>query len=148
MATPNDVPTLRYITLTPNALPPTRRSSLAAGLDLRSAYDRTVLAFGKELVETDLAILLPPGCYGRIAPRSGLVLHRHVSIGGGVINADYRGYVCVIFFNHSITPLYIHRGDRIAQIVCEKVMYPNICEVQELNATERGTGGFGSTRCN
>jgi dUTP pyrophosphatase len=66
-------------------------------------------------------------------------------IGGGVIDADYRGNVCVIIFNHSVTLLHIHRGDRMAQLICEKIMYHNICEVQELDATERGTGGFGST---
>jgi deoxyuridine 5'-triphosphate nucleotidohydrolase len=100
MATPNNTPTLLYIRLTSNALTPTRGSSLAAGLNLRSVYDHTVPAFGKGLVETDLAILLPPGCYGRIAPRSGLALHRHISVGGGVIDADYRGNLCVILFNH------------------------------------------------
>jgi dUTP pyrophosphatase len=146
MATQNDIPILRYVKLTPYALPPTRGSKLAAGLHLRSAYDRTDPAFGKTLVETDLAILLPPGCYGRIAPRSGLALRHHISVEGGVIDADYRGNVCVILFNHSVTPLHIHRGVRIAQIICEKIMYHNICEVQKLNATESGNGGFGSTR--
>jgi dUTP pyrophosphatase len=62
-----------------------------------------------------------------------------------VVDADYRGNVCVILFKHSVTPLHIRRGDRIAQLICERVMYPDICEVQELNATERDTGGFGST---
>jgi dUTP pyrophosphatase len=87
MATQNDTPILRYVRLTPNALPPTRGSTMAAGIDLRSAYDHTIPAFGKALVETDLAILLPPGCYGRIAPRSGLALRYHISVGGGVIDA-------------------------------------------------------------
>ena len=57
------------VKLTPNALPPTRGSSMAAGLDLKSAYNVTIPAYGKGVVETDLAILVPPGCYGRIAPR-------------------------------------------------------------------------------
>ena len=111
--------TLQYVKLTPNALPPTRGSSMAAGLDLKSAYNITIPAFGKGLGETDLAILVPPGCYGRIAPRSGLALHHHISVGGGVIDADYRGNVCHLF-NHSSTPFQIRRGDRVAQLICEK----------------------------
>jgi dUTP pyrophosphatase len=81
---------------------------MAAGLDLKSAYI-TIPAFEKGLVESDLAILVPPGCYGRIAPRSGLA-HHHISVGGGVIDADYRGNLCVIIFNHSSTPFQIRRG--------------------------------------
>jgi dUTPase len=83
MATQNDTPILRYVKLTPNALPPKRGSTLAAGLDLQSAYDHTIPAFGKGLVEMDLAILLLPGCYGKIAARSGLALHRHINVGAG-----------------------------------------------------------------
>jgi dUTP pyrophosphatase len=137
--------TLQYVKLTPNALPPTRGSSMAAGLDLKSAYDITIPASGKGLVKTDLAILVPTGCYGRIAPRSGLALHHHINVGGGVIDSDYRGNVCVILFNHSSTAFQIRRGDKVAQLICEKITYPEICEVQALDTTERNTGGFGST---
>jgi len=83
---------------------------MAAGIDLKSAYI-TIPAFGKGLVETDLAILVPTGRYGRIAPRSGLALHHHIRVRGDVIDADYRGNVCVILFNHSVTPFQIGRGD-------------------------------------
>jgi len=145
MESKNVTATLQYVKLTPNALPPTRGSSMAAGIDLKSACNITIPAFGKGLVETDLAILVPTGCYDRIAPRSGLALHHHISVGGGVIDADYRGNVCVILFNHSVTPFQIHRGDRVAQLICEKIVYPEICEVQALGDTERDTGGFGST---
>jgi dUTP pyrophosphatase len=145
METSNDIRTLRYIRLTPNALPPTRGSTLAASLDLRSAYDRTIPAYGKAIVEKDLAILLPPGCYGWIAPRTGLAVRHHISVLGGVIDVDYRGNVCIVLFNHSATPLHINRGVRVAQLICEKIVYPDICEVQEMDATERGTGRFGST---
>jgi deoxyuridine 5'-triphosphate nucleotidohydrolase len=72
-------------------------SSQAAGADLRSAYDITITAFGKGLIETDLTILVPSGYYARIAPRSGLALHRHISYGGGVIYVDYRGNMCYSF---------------------------------------------------
>ena len=92
MNSKNVAATLQYVKLTPNALPPTRGSSTAADIDLKSAYI-TIPAFGKGLVKTDLAIRVPTGCYGRIAPRSGLALHHHISVGGGVTDADYRGNV-------------------------------------------------------
>jgi dUTP pyrophosphatase len=142
METVGPATTLQYVKLTPNAFPPTRGSSMSAGLDLKIAYEHTIPAFGKCLVETDLAIRVPSGCYGRIAPRSGLALHR---ISVGVIDADYCGNVCIILFSHSVTPFHVRRRDRMAQLICERVVYPNICEVQELDATERDTGGFGST---
>jgi len=145
MASENVAATLQYFKLTPNALPPTRGSLMAAGLDLKSAYNVTIPAYGKGVIETDLAILVPSGCYGRIAPPSGLALHHHISVGGGVIDANYRGNVCVILFNHSVTPFQIQRGDRVAQLICEKIVYPEIYEVLELGKTERDTGGFGLT---
>ena len=82
---------LRYVKLTENALPPTRESLGAAGLHLRSACDVFIPASGNGLVKTDLAIQLPPGCYGRIAPLSGLALQHHIDVGGGVMDDDYRG---------------------------------------------------------
>jgi dUTP pyrophosphatase len=69
---------------------------LPAGLALSSAYDRTIPAFGKAIVVTNLALLLPPGCYGRIAPLSGLTVRHHISVLGGLINAEYRGNKCVV----------------------------------------------------
>ena len=100
---------LRYIKLTGNTLPTTRESSGAAGLDLRRAYDVSIPASGNGLVKTDLAIQLPPGCYGRIAQRSGLTLH-HIDVGGDKIDEDYRGNLGVILFNLSDRPFQIRRG--------------------------------------
>jgi dUTP pyrophosphatase len=88
MASENVAATLQYVKLMPNALPPTTGSSMVAGRDLKSAYNITIPAYGKGLVETDLAILVPSGCYGKIAPRSRLALHHYVSVGGSVIDAD------------------------------------------------------------
>jgi dUTP pyrophosphatase len=135
---------LRYVKLTENALPPTRESSGAAGLDLRSARDVLISASGNGLI-TDLAIQLPPGCYGRIAPRSGLSLKHNIDVGGGVIDEDYCRNLCVILFNHSDRLSQIRRGDRVAQLICEKILYPGILEVKELDNTERDIRGFGST---
>jgi dUTP pyrophosphatase len=136
---------LRYVNLTGNALPPSRESSRATGLDLRSAHVVLIPASGNGLITTDLAIQLPSGCYGRIAPRSALALQHNIDVGGGVIDEDYRGNLCVILFNHSDRPFQIHKGDRVAQLICEKIFYPDILEVKELDNTERDVRGFGST---
>jgi dUTP pyrophosphatase len=101
--------------------------------------------FGNGLLITDLAIQLPPGCYGRIAPRSGLALQHNIDVGGGVIDEDYRENLRVILFNHSNRPFQIRRRDGGAQLICEKILYPDILEVKELDNTERDIQGFGST---
>lgn len=136
---------LKFIRLTEMAFSPVRGSKLAAGLDLRSAYECTVPARGHVLVLTDLQIEVPEGSYGRIAARSGLCRNHGIDVGAGVIDADYRGNVGVLLFNHSDKEYRISRGDRIAQLICERIEYPEPVEVKTLNDTERGTAGFGST---
>eukprot|EP01006_Ploeotia_vitrea_P057847 TRINITY_DN68364_c0_g1_i1.p1 TRINITY_DN68364_c0_g1~~TRINITY_DN68364_c0_g1_i1.p1 ORF type:complete len:163 (+),score=21.34 TRINITY_DN68364_c0_g1_i1:25-513(+) len=131
--------------ITPNATLPVRGSQLAAGYDLTSAYDGVVPARGKALIKTDLAIEVPLGTYGRIAPRSGLAWKHSIDVGAGVIDADYRGNVGVILFNYSDTDFQVSRGDRIAQLVLEQICTPEIEEVASLVGTQRGEGGFGST---
>eukprot|EP00937_MAST-01D_sp_MAST-1D-sp2_P002315 g2315.t1 len=137
--------TLRVKKLSEFATVPTRGSPLSAGLDLSAAYKTVVAARGKALVKTDLAIVCPEGTYGRIAPRSGLAWKRHVDVGAGVIDADYRGPVGVVLFNHADEELVIEKGDRVAQLVLERIVIPEVLEVDELDETERGAGGFGST---
>ncbi|XP_069686036.1 deoxyuridine 5'-triphosphate nucleotidohydrolase [Periplaneta americana] len=139
---------LRFVKLTEKAFPPVKGSAKAAGFDLRSAYDAVVPARGKELIKTDLQIQLPAGCYGRVAPRSGLALKHHIDVGAGVVDEDYRGNVGVVLFNHSDQPFKISRGDRVAQLICQKIFYPDLKEVEELEETERGQNGFGSTGAN
>ena len=95
------VPVLYVRRLSDHACLPERSSPLAAGFDLVSATDLVIPANGKALVKTDIALALPPGCYGRIAPRSGLAWKSHIGIGAGVIDADYRGNVGVVMFNLS-----------------------------------------------
>jgi len=136
----NNAAVLRFVKLTEHAQTPTRRSPRSAGLDLYSAYDTTVPARGKALVSTNLKIQLPTGCCGRIVPRSGLALH-HID-GGGM--EDYLGKLSVILYNHSDRPFAVSRGDRITQLICQQISYPTL-EVQILDITERGEGGFGST---
>lgn len=125
---------------------PSRKSSLAAGYDLSSARDLIVPALGKVIVPTDLCVVIPPQCYGRIAARSSLAANNHIAVGGGVIDADYRGPVGIILFNHGDKDFLIHRGDRVAQLILEVIATPNVEEIfDELPSTSRGSGGFGST---
>ncbi|XP_020016156.1 deoxyuridine 5'-triphosphate nucleotidohydrolase, mitochondrial isoform X1 [Castor canadensis] len=136
---------LRFVRLSEHATAPTRGSSRAAGYDLYSAYDYTVPSMEKALVKTDIQIALPSGCYGRVAPRSGLAAKHFIDVGAGVIDEDYRGNVGVILFNFGKEKFEVKKGDRIAQLICERIFYPEIEEVQVLDDTERGSGGFGST---
>ena len=91
---------------------------------------------------------MPHGTYGRVAPRSGLAWKNHIDIGAGVVDEDYRGNVGVVMFNHADVQFEVKRGDRVAQLVCEKIAYPEIEELPSLDDTERGVGGFGSTGTN
>nr|CCA26080.1 deoxyuridine 5'triphosphate nucleotidohydrolase put [Albugo laibachii Nc14] len=140
-----DIDSLCVLRLSDNATLPSKGSQLAAGFDLSSAYDMVISARGTGLVKTDIAIMIPQGCYARVAPRSGLALHHAIDVGGGVIDADYRGNVGVILFNHSSKDFSIKRGDRIAQLVLEQVVTAKIVEVTEIDQTDRGSRGFGST---
>ncbi|XP_047622388.1 deoxyuridine 5'-triphosphate nucleotidohydrolase, mitochondrial isoform X3 [Phacochoerus africanus] len=139
---------LRFARLSEHATAPTKGSERAAGYDLYSAYDYTVLPMEKAIVKTDIQIALPSGCYGRVAPRSGLAAKHFIDVGAGVIDEDYRGNVGVVLFNFGKEKFEVKKGDRIAQLICERIFYPEIEEVQVLDDTERGSGGFGSTGTN
>lgn len=112
---------------------------------MSSAYDTVVPARGKALVKTDIQIEVPEGTYGRVAPRSGLAWKNFIDVGAGVIDQDYRGNVGVILFNHSETDFEVKKGDRIAQLILERIIHPVVIEVDTLTDTDRGAGGFGST---
>ncbi|KZT35564.1 dUTP diphosphatase [Sistotremastrum suecicum HHB10207 ss-3] len=131
--------------LSPNARLPTRGSPLSAGYDLYSAEQKTIPARGKALVDTQLSIAVPAGTYGRVAPRSGLASKHMIDTGAGVIDADYRGVVFVLLFNHGEKDFIVEEGDRIAQLILEQIRTPEVLEVQDLDETLRGAGGFGST---
>ncbi|KAI1468624.1 deoxyuridine 5'-triphosphate nucleotidohydrolase [Daldinia caldariorum] len=138
-------PPLLIKKLSPNAKLPTRGSAFSAGYDLYASQATTIPARGKALVETDLAIAVPAGTYGRIAPRSGLAAKHFLDTGAGVIDADYRGPVKVLLFNHADADFAVAAGDRVAQLVVERIYTPDVVEVQELEESVRGAGGFGST---
>ena len=133
------------VRLSPSATLPCRGSSGAAGYDLSAAASVTVPSRGRLLVPTDLSLAVPLGTYGRIAPRSGLALKSGIDVGAGVVDSDYRGSLGVLLFNHSDTDFSIAAGDRIAQLILERIAVAEVEETNELAHTERGHGGFGST---
>lgn len=130
---------------------PAYQSADAAGLDLLAAVAEDaplVLLPGKHaLVPTALAIALPPGFEAQVRPRSGLAARHGVTVlnSPGTIDADYRGEIGVILINHGEAPFTIRRGERIAQMVIAPVVQAQLVSVVTLSATERGSGGFGST---
>jgi dUTP pyrophosphatase len=124
---------------------PTRGSESAAGWDLYASQECVVPARGKALVSTDIAIAVPVGYYGRVAPRSGMAWKKHTDIGAGVIDADYRGPIGVVMFNHADEDLQIEPGDRVAQLIIEQISTAPLTEVENLDDTVRGEDGYGST---
>ena len=102
-------------------------------------------AHGKAIVRTDLAIATPPECYARIAPRSGLAWKNFIDVGAGVVDADYRGNVGVVLFNFGDEDFEVAPGDRVAQLILQKIDSCGATLAEELPSTDRGEGGFGST---
>lgn len=137
--------TLKVKKLTKEACIPTRGSGGAVGYDLYSVDDVVVPPTHRALVSTGIAIVVPAGVYGRVAPRSGLAIRNGIQIGAGVIDPDYTGEVKVVLFNHSHADFLIKKGDRIAQLILERCETPRVEEIGALEETERGAGGFGST---
>ncbi|ODN77906.1 hypothetical protein L202_05012 [Cryptococcus amylolentus CBS 6039] len=131
--------------LSEKATLPTQGSAYAAGMDLYSAEDKTIPARGRALIDLRLSIAVPAEHYGRIAPRSGLASKHGIQTGAGVIDSDYRGPVMVLLFNHSDVEFEVKHGDRIAQLILERISLPALRQVDTLPTTVRGAGGFGST---
>lgn len=131
--------------LSEHAVVPSRGSTLAAGYDMSSSEDITIVRGTRSLVSTGISFTVPQGTYGRIAPRSGLAVKNGIQVGAGVIDRDYTGEVKVVLFNHGEKDFEIKKGDRIAQLIVEKCAFPEIKIVSDLENTNRGEGGFGST---
>ena len=96
-------------------------------------------------MDTGIAIAIPPSFYARIAPRSGLSVKSSIDIGAGVVDADYRGPVKVCLIYNGTSDFKVNIRDRIAQLILEQIITPDIQEVSELDDTSRGSSGFGST---
>lgn len=119
-----------------------------AGLDLYAAESRILHPFERALIPTGIAVAIPEGCAGFVQPRSGLAIKRGLSLVNtpGLIDSRYRGEIKVIAINlDAHAPIEIGRGEKIAQLVIQRVEHVEIAEVVELDMTARGEGGFGST---
>lgn len=143
--------TLLFYKITDNAYTPSKGSLNAAGYDLRASSDCIIkpIPFKNLPVPTDIAVVVPNGYYGRIAPRSGLAL-KLIDVGAGVIDSDYRGEIKLIMYNYGDEDFIVKKGDRIAQLICEKILTTDIEEIYNLKdyPSNRGKSGMGSTGIN
>lgn len=120
-------------------------SASAAGADLSASEDAVLPPGARAAVGTGLVLALPPGHVGLVWPRSGLALRHGIDTLAGVIDSDYRGEVRVVLVNHGREPFVIAKGDRIAQLLVQKVERAEFVAADALEATPRGAAGFGST---
>lgn len=128
------------------AIIPTKGSKYAAGYDLFSIEESVSLQHSeRRLFKTGIHIQIPPGYYGRIAPRSGLALKQGIDILAGVIDADYTGEIGVILINLNNMPVTVDTSKAIAQLIIEKYHDVDFIEVSKLDETTRNENGFGST---
>ena len=118
-----------------------------AGLDLLAAASVTLPPGGREVVPTGLHVAIPEGYAGLVLPRSGLALRAGITVlnAPGLIDSGYRGEIGVLLINHGAAAVTLGRGERIAQLVVQPVARATLVEVRDLEGSQRGAGGFGST---
>ncbi|HEY8413221.1 MAG TPA: dUTP diphosphatase [Pyrinomonadaceae bacterium] len=136
---------LRFKQLDDRAVLPTRGSSFAAGLDICSIEDLVIGPRQRATARTGLAVAIPHGFYGRVAPRSGLAAKQGLDVLAGVIDSDYRGELCCVLYNTSDTAIALPALTKICQLIVEKIITPKPAWANDLDETARGAGGFGST---
>ena len=141
---------IRFQKLHPNAVIPQRATPGSAGMDLVACIEEPVYlpAGGRAMIPTGLAMAIPTAEWvGLVYARSGLAVRHGITLSNsvGVIDSDYRGEIRVGLCNLGQEPYIIQPGERIAQLVISPVLLPPVEEADELDSTERGTGGFGST---
>ncbi|HTR50912.1 MAG TPA: dUTP diphosphatase [Kofleriaceae bacterium] len=135
--------------LRPDAIVPRYMTEHASGVDLHAAIATPVIIAPGDaaMIATGIALAIPPGFEGQVRPRSGLASKHRVTVvnAPGTIDADYRGECMVLLINHGREPFAVEPGHRIAQLVIAPLVRAELVEVDELPASERGAGGFGST---
>lgn len=136
---------LYFKQLDSRAVLPGRGSALAAGLDICSIEELNIEPKQRAMARTGLAVAIPPGFYGRIAPRSGLAAKNGLDVLAGVIDSDYRGEICCLLYNTGDEPINLPAGSKICQLIIEQIITPDTAWATELDETARGAGGFGST---
>jgi dUTP pyrophosphatase len=141
--------TIKIKRLRSEAVLPAYMSQHAAGMDLFACPDEEMIVNPgcRAIVPTGIAIAIPVGYEGQVRPRSGLALHRGVTLVNtpGTIDSDYRGELGIIIINHGNEDFIVTAGDRIAQLVIAPVQKAILEQVEQLDATERNDGGFGHT---
>ena len=138
---------IKFKKLCEEAVIPEYQTTGSAGMDIRTIEDYRLMPSERHIFKTGLAVAVEDGYEVQVRARSGLSARDGVTVinGVGTIDADYRGEIGVALINHNIMPVLINAGDRIAQLVVNKIEQPEIVVVNELGETIRGTGGFGST---
>jgi len=140
-----EIKCLRFEKLDSEAVLPTRGSQFAAGLDLYSIAAVTLHPKERRLIRTGLAVAIPEGYYGRVAPRSGLAMQQGIDVLAGVIDADYRGEIGCLLYNAGEELIDLPAQTKICQLIIEKIITPVAVWANGLSQTSRGSGGFGST---
>ena len=136
---------LQFKKLDQRATLPVRGSVASAGLDLFCIEDIRLEPRSRILARTGLAVAIPLGYYGRVAPRSGLAVKNGIDVLAGVIDADYRGELCCALLNTGDEAVSLSQGSRICQLIIERIITPEPVWAEDLENTSRGDGGFGST---
>jgi len=137
--------TIKVRRIHPDAKLPARGTNWSAGADLCCLEAFTLGPRERKSVPTGLIVEIPPGWYGRVAPRSGLAARHGVDTLAGVVDPDFRGELTALIVNTGATPVSFDAGDRIAQLIIERAAVCDYVWADELSETERGGGGFGST---
>jgi len=136
---------LQFKRLDERATLPVRGSVASAGLDLFCIEEIRLEPKTRILARTGIAVAIPVGYYGRVAPRSGLAVKNGIDVLAGVIDSDYRGELCCALLNTGDEAVVLAPGSRICQLIIEKIITPEPVWVADLDNTSRGDGGFGST---
>lgn len=147
--TMTETPKLYIKKLYSDSIVPTKGSIEAAGYDLYAHVEGeiSIEPQSNQLVSTGVAMKIPYGYYGRIAPRSGFSVKTGLIVNAGVIDSDYRGEVKILFHNFTKLPVTIRNSEKVAQIIIEKIAHCEVVDVEgaDLDETSRGSDGFGST---
>jgi dUTP pyrophosphatase len=136
---------LKFKQLDARATLPQRGSVHSAGLDLFSIEDLVIGPRQRVTARTGLAVAVPVGYYGRVAPRSGLAARNGLDVLAGVIDSDYRGEIGCLLYNTSDEPISLPASSKICQLIIEQIITPTAVWSEDLDETARGAGGFGST---
>ncbi|HKE57073.1 MAG TPA: dUTP diphosphatase [Pyrinomonadaceae bacterium] len=142
---PASLDLLNFKRLDPRAKLPSRGSAFSAGLDVYAIDEVRIEPKQRFLARTGLSVAIPEGFYGRVAPRSGLAVKNGLDVLAGVIDSDYRGELCCALYNSGDEIIVLPAESKICQLIIEKIITPTAVWADDLDATSRGEGGFGST---